>query len=213
MDNLDLAKTTSSCKPLCASIPRHDKQTMNTFIEQLKKYGNLSPELETNITPKIKFLKKQKGDFLLKEGQVVSNLFIIEKGLIRSFYNSNEREINVWFGFENVILGSVTPLFFNQPSIENIQFLEDTSLYYISSNDLNKLYKTSLEMNIIGRKMAEEYCKILEERSFSLQTQSAEQRYNDLLKHQPEVVQRISLGHIASYLGISQETLSRIRRK
>lgn len=96
---------------------------MNNFIEQLKKYGNLSLELETDITPKIKFLKKQKGDFLLKEGQVVSNLFVIEKGLVRSFYNSNEREINVWFGFENVILGSVTPLFFNQPSIENIQFL------------------------------------------------------------------------------------------
>lgn len=186
---------------------------MNNFIEQLKKYGNLSPELETDITPKIKFLKKQKGDFLLKEGQVVSNLFVIEKGLVRSFYNSNEREINVWFGFENVILGSVTPLFFNQPSIENIQFLEDTSLYYISSSDLNKLYETSLEMNIVGRKMAEEYCKILEERSFSLQTQSAEQRYNNLLKNQPEIVQRISLRHIASYLGISQETLSRIRRK
>ena len=61
--------------------------------------------------------------------------------------------------------------------------------------------------------MAEEYCKILEERSFSLQTQSAEQRYNDLLKNQPEVLQRVSLGHIASYLGISQETLSRIRKK
>ena len=202
-----------SAKPSWASILRHNKQTMNNFIEQLKKYGNLSPELETDITPKIKFLKKQKGDFLLKEGQVVSNLFVIEKGLVRSFYNSNEREINVWFGFENVILGSVTPLFFNQPSIENIQFLEDTSLYYISSSDLNKLYETSLEMNIVGRKMAEEYCKILEERSFSLQTQSAEQRYNDLLKNQPEIVQRISLRHIASYLGISQETLSRIRRK
>ena len=186
---------------------------MNPLIEQFKKYGNLSFELETKIKNKIKFLKKQKGDFLLKEGQKVSNLFVIEKGLVRSFYNSNEREINVWFGFENVTLGSVMPLFFNQPSIENIQFLEDTTLYYISSNDLNELYKTSLEMNIIGRKMAEEYCKILEERSFSLQIHSALQRYNDLLKNQPETVQRISLGHIASYLGISQETLSRIRKK
>lgn len=186
---------------------------MNLIIEQFKKYGNLTFELETELKSKIKFLKKQKGEFLLKSGQIVSSLFVIEKGLIRSFYNSNEREINVWFGFENIILGSVMPLFFNQPSIENIQFLEDTTLFYISINDLNEIYKNSLEMNIIGRKMAEEYCKILEERSYSLQTQSAEQRYNDLLKNQPEIVQRISLGHIASYLGISQETLSRIRKK
>ena len=105
------------------------------------------------------------------------------------------------------------PLFFDKPSIENIQFLEDSTLYYISSNDLNELYKVSLQMNIIGRKMAEEYCKILEERSFSLQTHSAEERYNDFLKREPEAILRISLGHIASYLGISQETLSRIRKK
>lgn len=119
----------------------------------------------------------------------------------------------MWFGFENEILGSVFPLFFNQPSIENIQFLEDTTLYYISSNDLEYFYKSSQEMNTIGRKITEEYCKILEERSFLLQTHSAEQRYLWLLRNQPDALQRISLGHIASYLGITQETLSRIRRK
>ncbi|MFN8278232.1 hypothetical protein BWK60_10010 [Flavobacterium covae] len=186
---------------------------MNPLIDQFKKYGNLTLELEAELKSKIKFLKKQKGDFLLKSGQVISNLFVIEKGLVRSFYQSNEREINVWFGFENTTLGSVMPLFFDKPSIENIQFLEDSTLYYISSNDLNELYKVSLQMNIIGRKMAEEYCKILEERSFSLQTHSAEERYNDFLKREPEAILRISLGHIASYLGISQETLSRIRKK
>ncbi len=186
---------------------------MNPLIKQLKKYGNLTSEIETELNEKIKSLIKQKGDFLLKEGQIVSNLFVIEKGLVRSFYNINEREINVWFGFESGILGSVMPLFFSQPSIENIQFLEDTTLYYISSNDLESFYNSSQEMNTIGRKMAEEYCKILEERSFLLQTHTAEQHYHWLLKNQPEALQRISLGHIASYLGISQETLSRIRKK
>ena len=186
---------------------------MNPLIKQLKKYGNLTSEIETELNEKIKSLIKQKGDFLLKEGQIVSSLFVIEKGLVRSFYNINEREINVWFGFESGILGSVMPLFFSQPSIANIQFLEDTTLYYISSNDLESFYKSSQEMNTIGRKMAEEYCKILEERSFLLQTHTAEQRYHWLLKNQPEALQRISLGHIASYLGISQETLSRIRKK
>ena len=68
-------------------------------------------------------------------------------------------------------------------------------------------------METIGRIMAEEYCKIMEERIMSLHTQSAEQRYQTLLREQAEVSQRISLGHIASYLGITQETLSRIRKK
>ena len=68
-------------------------------------------------------------------------------------------------------------------------------------------------METIGRIMAEEYCKILEERIMSLHTKSAEQRYQTLLREQPEVSQRVSLGHIASYLGITQETLSRIRKK
>ena len=185
---------------------------MNALIKQLKKYGNLTTEIETELDKKIKTLTKQKGDFLHKEGQIVSNLFVIEKGLVRSFYKVKEREVNVWFGFENEILGSIMPLFFNQPSIENIQFLEDTTFYYISSIDLESLYKSSPEINTIGRKIAEEYCKILEERSFLLQTHTAEQRYHWLLKNYPEALQRISLGHIASYLGISQETLSRIRK-
>lgn len=186
---------------------------MNPLIKQLKKYGNLAPEIEAELHGKIKILKKHKGDFLLKKGQIISNLFVIEIGLVRSFYQTGQREINLWFGFENMILGSVIPLYFNQPSIENIQFLEDTILYYISQDDLESFYKSSQEMNTIGRKIAEEYCAILEERSFTLQTQTADQRYHWFLKNQPEALQRISLGHISSYLGISQETLSRVRKK
>lgn len=105
------------------------------------------------------------------------------------------------------------PLFYDKPSFENIQFLETSTFFYISSNDLNELYKKYNDLNTIGRKMAEEYCVILEERIMSLQTETAEQRYNSLLKYQPDATQRISLGHIASYLGITQETLSRIRKK
>lgn len=186
---------------------------MNALIKQLKKYGNLTSEIEKLLNEKIKILTKQKGDYLLKEGQTASILFVIESGLIRYFYTTPENEINVGFGFENEILGSVMPLFFNRPAIENIQFLEDTTLYYISSNDLDFFYRSSQEMNTIGRKIAEKYCKILEERSFLLQTHSATERYNWLLLNKPETLQRISLGHLASYLCISQETLSRIRKK
>ncbi|UIR57998.1 Crp/Fnr family transcriptional regulator [Sphingobacterium sp. SRCM116780] len=186
---------------------------MNVLLQQLKKYGSLTLDLEEELLKKTKHITKQKGDFFLKQGQIVSNLFVIEEGLVRAFYKKDDREITVWFGLENMILGSVIPLFFNLPSLENIQFLEDSSIYYISREDMNELYQKYHQMEVIGRKLAEEYCKILEERVISLQTESAEERYHTLLKNEPKAAQRISLGHIASYLGIAQETLSRIRKK
>lgn len=186
---------------------------MNPLIEKFKEYGHLPPEIEDKLSSYIKTQTKQKGDFFLKQGQIVSSLFIIETGLVRSYYIKDDREINSWFGFENIILGSVLPLFYQQPSFENIEFLETSTYYYISNKDLNEIYKISNEMNTIGRKMTEEYCVILEDRIRSLQRESAIQRYNSLIKYQPDATQRISLGHIASYLGITQETLSRIRKK
>lgn len=186
---------------------------MNPLINKLKEYGNIPDEIERELNQKIHFQTKQKGEFFLKQGQIVSSLFVIETGLVRSYFIKDDREINSWFGFENIILGSVLPLFYEQASFENIQFLETSTYYYISTKDLNELYQKSHEMNTIGRKMAEEYCKILEDRIISLQTETAEQRYNALLKFQPDATQRIALGNIASYLGITQETLSRIRKK
>lgn len=187
--------------------------TMNPLIRKFKEYGTITAEIETELAKKVKFQNRLKGDFFLKQGQIVSSLFLIERGLVRSFYIKEDREINSWFGSENIILGSILPLFFKVASAENIQFLEDSVVYYIEGNDLEELYRKYNEMNTIGRIMTEEYCKILEDRVMSLQTQSAEERYQTLLKFQPDATQRISLGHIASYLGIQQETLSRIRKK
>lgn len=185
---------------------------MNPLIRKFKEYGHIDPEVETELIKRIKFQTRPKGDFFLKKGQASSSLFLIEEGLVRSYFIKDDREINSWFGFENIILGSVLPLFYNLPAFENIQFLETSTICYISGNDLNELYKKYNDMNTVGRIMAEEYCKILEDRVTSLQTGTAEQRYNTLLRDQPDAVQRISLGHIASYLGITQETLSRIRK-
>lgn len=186
---------------------------MNVLLQQLKKYGTIDADLELDLSKRIKFMTKRKGDYFLRQGQVVSNIFVIEKGLVRAFCIKDDHEVDVWFGVENMILGSIMPLFFNLPSPESIQFLEDSSIYYISRKDLNDLYQKYHTMDVIGRKLAEEYCKVLEERAISLRTESAEQRYHTFIKNETEASLRISLGHIASYLGITRETLSRIRKK
>ncbi|MFV0339120.1 MAG: Crp/Fnr family transcriptional regulator [Parachlamydiaceae bacterium] len=186
---------------------------MNPLITLCRKFGPISFDIEKELDFKTQIKVYEKDTFFIKEGQIVSSLFVIEKGLVRSFYMKEDREIIDWFGFENIPLGATMPLFFNRPSLQNIQFLETSTIHYISNSDLNTLYNKYNEMNTIGRRMTEEFCRIMEERSWSLQTESAEQRYLNLIKSEPEILQRVSLRHIASYLGITQETLSRIRSK
>jgi len=186
---------------------------MNPLIYEFKKYGNISSEIESELNSRIKTYQKKKGDFFLKQGQNDSSLFILEQGLVRVFFQKEDREINSWFAVENELIGSIFPLYANKPSFENIQFLEDSLIYSISSQDLNDLYKTFPQLNLIGRKIAEKLCEILEERIISLHTENAEERYKALLLKHPDLIQRVNLGHIASYLGITQETLSRIRSR
>src|SRR5690606_40849283 len=76
---------------------------MNPLIKKFKEYGNISQEIENELIKYISSKTKEKGDFLLKQGQIVSSLFLIETGLVRSYYIKDDREINSWFGFENII--------------------------------------------------------------------------------------------------------------
>jgi len=185
---------------------------MNPLIQQLRKYGTISSKIEQEIAEKTTYFQRKKLDYFLKEGQRSSSYFVLDKGFIRAFFIKNEKEVNSWFGEENQIFYSIIPVYTDQPSFEYIQFLEDSEVYAIATTDLNDLFIKYPELNLIGRKIAEEVCIVLEERVTSLHIESALERYRALITRQPNVLQRISLGHIASYLGITQETLSRIRK-
>ncbi len=185
---------------------------MNPLIRQLKKYGTISEDVQRDIDGRTKYLSKKKDDHLLRAGQSVSSYFVIEKGLIRAYFIRNGKEVNSWFAEEDQIFGSILPVYTDRPSFENLQFMEDSEIFALSADDLNDLYLMHPELNLIGRKIAEEVCVVLEERIMSLHTESALERYQSLIKNQPNVFNRINLGHIASYLGITQETLSRIRK-
>ena len=193
-------------------FPRAMNNT-NPLIQQFKKYGTLSSIAETAIEQKTKIFIKKKNDHFLKQGQLLTSYFVVKKGVFRAYINRNEKEINVWFGEENQIFGAIMPMYANKPSPEYIQFLEDSEVYAIAVDDLEILYEQYPELNLIGRKIAEELCVILEDRITSLHTESATERYQSLMEQQPRLVQRINLGHIASFLRVTQETLSRIRKR
>ena len=184
----------------------------NPLIEQLKKYGQISSVAEKAIEQKTRKIAKKKGDHFLKQGQILTSYFVVHKGVFRAYIHRNDKEVNVWFGQENQIFGAIMPMYASKPSPENIQFLEDVEVYAITVNDLENLYKLHPELNLIGRKIAEELCVVLEDRITSLLTESAPERYQSLIKEHPNLINRINLGHIASYVGVTQETLSRIRK-
>jgi CRP-like cAMP-binding protein len=185
---------------------------MNSFLKTIKEYGNITELVENEILINIKTVNKKKGHYLIREKQTNANLIVLEKGLVRGFYNKDNKEINTWFASENIIIGSTLPLFNNRPSKENIQLLEDSCFHYMSNQKLQELYSKYPDFNTIGRRIAEEYCLWLENRITSLQVDSAEERYKKLLNEFPDLLLRVSLGQISSYLGITQETLSRIRK-
>lgn len=154
-----------------------------------------------------------KNEYLVTEGKTCKHLYFLQQGALRGYYTLKEKEITHWFGFENDFVTSFHSFITGQPAVENIQLLEGSILWSISKEKLNILLNKFPEIERLVRIVYENYYIRLEERFINSQFKSAAQRYQYLLEEMPHLVERVSLGYIASYLGISQETLSRIRSR
>ena len=154
-----------------------------------------------------------KGTIIENQQCICNHLYFIKSGCLRGFHYHNGKEITAWFGFENDFATSTYSFVSRKPAIEIIEAIEDSSILEISYSDLQNIYKKYPEFNIIGRLLTEKYYIGLMERTLHLQYNSAKENYELLIENHPHIIKRISLGYIASYLGISQETLSRIRAK
>ncbi len=186
---------------------------MDNFINHLQSIYKLGLAAQTALRAHLKPKTLAKGDFLLKEGTVCHHLYFLETGCLRGFYNLDGKEITHWFGFENDFVTSFYSFITQKPSVENLQVLENSELWSISYESLMKLYDEFPEIERLGRMANEKYYIRLEERYVNFQFKTAAERYELLLEKMPHILQRVALGYVASYLGISQETLSRIRAK
>ncbi len=173
----------------------------------------ISPPLKERLSETLKTKIFKKNQVLLKEGQVCDYIYFIEQGYLRSYYLKEDKEITAWFMKENDIIISVNSFFKREPSYEYIQTIEDSRLHYIHYDELQKIYKDFVEFNIVGRVLTEMYYTLSEERLYGMRSQTAEERFAFLLDKHPEIIHRTPRSYIASYLGISFETLSRIRIK
>jgi CRP-like cAMP-binding protein len=158
--------------------------------------------------------KLQKGDFFIQEGQRCIEVAFIENGLFRSYYTSSSGdEITYCFRFQNELLGAYSSFITGNGSLENLQALSPAELIVIQRKEIDLLAETYPNWMKFLKIIAEQNYLELESRVFQLQRDSAQKRYTDLIANQPEFIQQIPLQYLASYLGITQRHLTRIRKQ
>jgi CRP-like cAMP-binding protein len=186
---------------------------MQQLLTHLRNIHHLSAEAQQVLEGSFTKLILPKGEHLITEGKISRHLYFLEQGCLRGYYNLEGKEITHWFGFENDFVTSFHSFITQQPAVENIQLMEGCVLWSISKDTLTGLLDQYQEIERLLRIAYEKYYIRLEERFVNAQFRTATELYQGLLEQSPHIIERVSLGYIASYLGISQETLSRIRGK
>lgn len=172
---------------------------------------SLSAESQSLLDDIIVTKNFSKGAYLVGENEICRAVFFIMQGYCRAFHNVDGREVNTQFYFENDFVTNIKSLTQNKPSAYAIQACEPMRVAAFDKQKLLDAYKLAPELETFGRKLLEQLVARQEEQTTRFQLLTAQQRYAYLQDHQPELLQRISLTHLSSYLGISRETLSRIR--
>lgn len=155
----------------------------------------------------------EKGTLLMKANRLEKHIYLVKKGIVRAYSDHEDGEITFWFGEEGSAVLSMKSYVENKKSYENIELLEAGTLYEISIEKLQLLFEQNIEVANWGRKLAERELLKLETRMISRELLSARLRYEEILIHCPSLIKRVSLKYIASYLGITPVSLSRIRKE
>ena len=186
---------------------------IENVIEYFNSICSVPEELVMDLTRLVEIRELKKDEFLLKAGRASNHASWILEGLVRSFYLKDTEEITTKFLWEGATITSVYSFYTRKPGNENIVALEDTTLAMLRFDDLQYLYKNHPTFNYIGRVITEKYLYMLEIEVYNLRKQKAEDRYQFIVKHLPDLLQRVPLKYLATYLGMNLETLSRIRAR
>lgn len=152
-----------------------------------------------------------RGTHLFRQHEIDKTLYFIKSGVARAYNQTDTTDVTFWFGMEGDSALSYNSYMKGTPGYESVELLEPGNLYRIEHPNLELLYNTDIEIANWGRKLVEKEIIKVEERLISRLLLNAGERYKELMKHQPALLQRVQLNHIASYLGITPVSLSRIR--
>ena len=179
----------------------------------IRKISAISDDDFTLFESSVKVKTVRKNEYFIREGQINKEIGFVGKGAFRTFYIKDGKEVNTDFYFENSFVSSYQSFLFQIPSRYYIQALENSEIIVFKFDELQKAYRQSHDWERFGRKVTE--CCYLQamKRTESFLFLEGDQRYLKLLEENPIIFERVPLYHIASYLGIERESLSRVRRK
>jgi CRP/FNR family transcriptional regulator, anaerobic regulatory protein len=189
---------------------------LNELKAKFSTIYNLSLEVQAQYLVNCKIFVYNKGEVILKQGDICDSMMFVYKGFLRAYIvNAKGEKITTWFKSENCFVTSMNSYLKNKPSLLSIEAIEKTYLVSCKKSFVDKMIAKYPEVSLIYRNYLEQYFLEIENHLISLQSLDAKERYDLLFEEDqiPGIPLRAPLGHIASYLGITQPTLSRLRAK
>ncbi len=183
------------------------------LIEAYERFAPFTPEMRSAFVEAHRPVRVAKGERWLQAGQRSDNVAYVVRGALHMYYEVDGRVVSVQFIFENGITSDYAAFLRRTPATLNIEALEDTELLAMSYDAMQKLYRDVPGSDRVGRRVAEQLYMAVSERNDTFMLDTAEERYRKLLEARPKVMQRVPLYLIASFLGVTPEALSRIRRR
>ena len=185
-----------------------------TITDTIDQVVNLTKDEKLSVEKYFTVKSLPKGELWIEEGQYCNHIAFINKGILRIFYDDQDgNEISCFFMPENNFISSYTSFLTLTPTKENIEAVDDVELLVINRENLEKLSKEVPKVEIWRRVIAENLFILLERRISMLQSKTAQERYENLIKENGDILLKVPLQYTASFLGVTPQHLSRLRKK
>ena len=185
---------------------------MDKLISFAKRLIPVSATLEAELQSRFRFTTKKKNQFLLYEGEICRYAWFLQKGLVRCYFNRGKYEVTTWFVEEGHMIVLHESLCEEKESLYNLQAIEDCELYGIRFEDMHHVLDTYRETSYIRDVVARRFVNLAIIRVMATSMRSPSSRYAYFLKHFPQLLGRLTLVQIASYLDMSKSSVARARR-
>ncbi len=186
---------------------------MDKLLKNIKAYISLNEAEIFALTTAVEKKRYSKNEIIFTEGKIYKDIYFVTQGCVRLFYNVDGNDKTAFFYTEGQFICAGESYTYNIPAIENYQAVEETELYVFTKKNIELLLSVIPKFEVIARIATENELITCQKVIASFVTKSAEQRYVDLLQTQGDLFQRVPQQYIASFLGVSPETLSRIKAR
>lgn len=187
---------------------------MSKLVEHICQVIQLTGEEKQRVEDAFSSKALKKGDYWIREGKVCHHVAFLDSGKLRVFYNElSGVEVTCYFFMPDTFISSYTSFLTNTPATENIMAMEDSLLMIISKEEIERLSDEIPKMHVWRRVMAENLFILMEKRIAMLQSKTAHERYDRMIKEDPDILLSVPLQYTASFLGITPQHLSRLRKE